>query len=77
MPIFEYTCDDCGKRFEKLVRRTTGPDADQILCPSCGASRLTQRASSFAAQSSGMSKSDTGLPRDASPLPDSSEEHHH
>ena len=21
MPIFEYLCDDCGNKFEKLVRR--------------------------------------------------------
>jgi len=76
MPIFEYICDDCRKRFEKLVRRTSGPDADQIVCPSCGASRVTAQMSTFAAQSSGMSKSDTGLPRDASPIPDSSESHH-
>ena len=22
MPIFEYLCDDCGNKFEKLVRRS-------------------------------------------------------
>ena len=22
MPIFEYICDDCGTKFEKLVRRS-------------------------------------------------------
>lgn len=49
MPIFEYLCEDCGTKFEKLVRR---PGADQVLCPSCGKSHLEQQFSAFAAHSS-------------------------
>jgi putative FmdB family regulatory protein len=48
MPIYEYKCDDCGTRFEKLVRRTA--DAPGIECPSCGEKRLTQELSTFAAR---------------------------
>jgi len=48
MPIFEYVCEDCGNKFEKLVRR---PGADEVLCPSCGQSHLEQQFSSFAAHS--------------------------
>jgi putative FmdB family regulatory protein len=48
MPIFEYLCEDCGNKFEKLVRR---PGADEVLCPSCGQSHLEQQFSTFAAQS--------------------------
>lgn len=53
MPIFEYLCEDCGTKFEKLVRR--GPDqvVDQVLCPSCGQSRLAQQLSTFAAPGNG------------------------
>jgi putative FmdB family regulatory protein len=29
MPIFEYLCDGCGTKFEKLVRRSD----DSTLCP--------------------------------------------
>ncbi|MGO9451696.1 MAG: FmdB family zinc ribbon protein [Candidatus Binataceae bacterium] len=47
MPIFEYKCDDCGTKFEKLVRRTA--DADAIRCPSCGTDHLTTEYSTFAA----------------------------
>jgi putative FmdB family regulatory protein len=47
MPIYEYRCEDCGNRFEKLVRR----DAPELSCPSCGHSRLTQELSVFAARS--------------------------
>lgn len=50
MPIFEYLCEDCGNKFEKLVRR---PGLDQVLCPSCGQSHLEQQFSSFAAHSNG------------------------
>jgi putative FmdB family regulatory protein len=46
MPIYEYSCEDCGTRFEKLVRRNT-----EVLCPSCGETHLRQEYSAFAAHS--------------------------
>jgi len=49
MPIFEYACDDCGTKFEKLVRRST--EANAIRCPSCGEEHLTTQYSTFAARS--------------------------
>lgn len=45
MPIFEYLCDGCGTKFEKLVRRSD----DATLCPSCGDTHLTTQYSTFAA----------------------------
>ena len=53
MPIFEYLCDDCGTKFEKLVRHA----ADGVLCPQCGESHLTQQYSTFAARANGHSDS--------------------
>ena len=47
MPIFEYLCDDCGNKFEKLVRSA---EADGVACPSCGDNHLTTQVSSFAAR---------------------------
>ena len=47
MPIFEYACNDCGTKFEKLVRRSA--EAEQIECPSCGERHLTPQYSTFAA----------------------------
>ena len=32
MPIYEYVCDDCGTKFEKLVRK----NGDALACPTCG-----------------------------------------
>ena len=54
MPIFEYQCDDCGTRFEKLVRRAA--QSDGIECPSCGQQHVTTQVSSFAAHANGVSK---------------------
>ena len=48
MPIFEYVCEDCGSKFEKLVR-----NGEQVLCPSCGQNHLEQQFSSFAAHANG------------------------
>lgn len=52
MPIFEYKCDDCGTKFEKLVRRT----GDEIACPSCGEKHLKQEYSTFSARANGATK---------------------
>ena len=54
MPIYEYQCQDCGNRFEKLVRRSA--DADALECPSCGQKHLKQELSVFAAHANGGSK---------------------
>ncbi|HLH42519.1 MAG TPA: zinc ribbon domain-containing protein [Bryobacteraceae bacterium] len=50
MPIFEYQCDDCGTKFEKLIRSA---NANGVVCPSCGEHHLTQQYSTFAAHGTG------------------------
>lgn len=59
MPIFEYRCEDCGTKFEKLVRNsdTTGPE-----CPSCGASHLSKELSTFSAHANGRAASPQPMP---------------
>jgi putative FmdB family regulatory protein len=51
MPIFEYLCEDCGSKFEKLVRGSEG-----VHCPSCGQEHLKQQYSTFAAHANGAPK---------------------
>jgi putative FmdB family regulatory protein len=46
MPIYEYRCEDCNAKFEKLVRRT---ETAELTCPSCGQRRLSLQLSTFAA----------------------------
>ncbi len=33
MPILEYECPACGKKFEELVKRHD----EEVTCPACGA----------------------------------------
>ena len=58
MPIYEYRCEDCGSKFEKLVRRAS--DVPEIECPSCGQKHLAQELSTFAAPANGGSKAARG-----------------
>jgi putative FmdB family regulatory protein len=51
MPIYEYRCQDCGSKFEKLVRRSE--EVAGLQCPSCGKPNLQQEFSTFAPQSGG------------------------
>ncbi len=57
MPIYEYKCQDCGTRFEKLLRRSS--EAVDLNCPSCGKTHLSQEFSTFAAHANG-SKAEAG-----------------
>lgn len=51
MPIYEYKCDTCETKFEKLVRRPA--DEQDLSCPSCGERHLSQQYSTFAPHANG------------------------
>lgn len=55
MPLFEYSCTECGASFEKLIR-SLGSQAD-VLCPSCNSSKTHKLMSGFAVSSSGNAAS--------------------
>ena len=57
MPIYEYQCEDCGSKFEKLVRRTSESNSQE--CPSCGKNHLAMELSTFAAHANGSPSSFT------------------
>ena len=44
MPIYEYICDDCETRYERLVMRRNG---ERVTCPKCGSKKATQQYSTF------------------------------
>jgi putative FmdB family regulatory protein len=46
MPIFEYRCEECGKKFSALVGMTAEPD--DLKCPHCGKTNATKLVSRFA-----------------------------
>jgi putative FmdB family regulatory protein len=50
MPLYEYQCDACGRRFEQ-IRRFSDPPID--VCPHCGAREVQKLLSSPAIQFKG------------------------
>jgi putative FmdB family regulatory protein len=52
MPIFEYVCKDCKKRFEALVY-----GAEQAHCPLCKGTSLDQQISVFSVGSTKPARS--------------------
>ena len=50
MPIYEYACHECGRKFEMLVRTDTVPS-----CPACQSRDLEKMLSVFATAESGSS----------------------
>ncbi|WP_022853827.1 FmdB family zinc ribbon protein [Thermodesulfatator atlanticus] len=48
MPIYEFTCADCGETFEELV---LGGKIEGLKCPKCGSERVEKIMSACAFKS--------------------------
>ncbi len=56
MPLYEYRCQCCGERFERLVRAAAALDGNdgqqrggqEVACPRCGAPQVERLFSAFA-----------------------------
>jgi putative FmdB family regulatory protein len=57
MPLYEYVCRDCARRFERLVRAFNEPTS----CPDCQSASVDRQLSTFAMTTGG------GSARDAAP----------
>jgi putative FmdB family regulatory protein len=44
MPIFEYSCLDCGQDFETIVFKSN----ERVCCPQCKKENLEKKMSKFA-----------------------------
>ena len=55
MPIYEYRCEECGKRSTSLLPSYSSPDPP---CPHCGKPALRRLVSTFATVSSGEGDGD-------------------
>jgi putative FmdB family regulatory protein len=47
MPLYEFTCEKCGAKFEELV--SAGLDGLGVTCPECGSEEVEKLVSRFAA----------------------------
>jgi len=50
MPIYEYLCEACGNKFERLIRRSEAEAVIASACPSCGKQHLKLEYSTFSAR---------------------------
>lgn len=46
MPLYEFICQDCGERFDKLLRMSDDPKT--VTCPSCTSKAVERAISTFA-----------------------------
>jgi putative FmdB family regulatory protein len=67
MPIYEYCCPECGKRFEALVSVHTAEKGQQPACPHCGEPEVIRIFSRFATGTSRSPSSGSGCPPSAGP----------
>jgi putative FmdB family regulatory protein len=58
MPIYEYLCDDCGERYERIVMN----QKTSITCPKCASANHTIQLSVFAAPANGSKASGGSSP---------------
>lgn len=58
MPIFEFTCQECGAPFEELVRSANA--IDEVRCPQCGSAQVKKLISTFASRIAGGSSISAG-----------------
>jgi putative FmdB family regulatory protein len=53
MPIYEYICDNCGERYERIVMS----QKQTIACPKCESKKHTIQLSVFVAPANGSKPS--------------------
>lgn len=58
MPLYEYSCRECGHRFEVLQRMNEGSEG--LDCPRCGHPEVSKQFSTFAAAVAGGSTAGRG-----------------
>lgn len=53
MPLFEYRCNKCGRRFEELVMNSS----QKVTCPDCDSEKVEREFSLFANSTGGCAPS--------------------
>ena len=61
MPIFEFRCKNCNKKFEELVFSASF-DVDEIICPDCGTKNAEKLMSAFCSSGAGETSYGSSAP---------------
>jgi putative FmdB family regulatory protein len=61
MPIYEFECNSCGARFDRLQKLS---DPDPSACPDCGAPQVRRRVTAPAFRLSGSGWYETDFKKD-------------
>lgn len=56
MPLYEYVCRSCARRFEKYVRSWN----EEVLCPACQGASVEKQLSTFAFTGEGGASTASG-----------------
>jgi putative FmdB family regulatory protein len=56
MPIFDFSCNECGKNFDVMISNS---DKDKVRCPQCSSAKVVQKLSLFNTGSGNSSSSGT------------------
>lgn len=66
MPVYEYKCESCGERFDKLVR-SIHQDPPEVHCPACQGTEVVRLISApvvhSGAQDGGGAAEETPAPK--------------
>jgi len=57
MPIYEYSCKTCNRKFE-LLRRFS--DTAEVTCPKCGSVEVVRKISTFSCGMGGPASGGSG-----------------
>jgi putative FmdB family regulatory protein len=60
MPLYEFTCRECGAVFEEIVSLAE-LEAGEVACPACGSASVERGLSTFSTRSGGGAGSAGGV----------------
>lgn len=58
MPVYEYECEDCGRKFDVLASLAEKEAGLEPVCPKCGSSRARQVFGRFTLLAGSKSEAD-------------------
>ncbi len=78
MPLFEYFCEPCARKFE-TISSSAPPDSERqsVSCPECGGSKTHRLISRFAVGGQGDLRETTFHGCHDASVPHSHDGHHH